>query len=297
MDKIEIYEFSDPVCTWCWGSEPIIKKLEQAYLDDISIKYVMGGLIKDITKFYDPVTEIGLDPKKSNISVGKHWNQATLVHRMPTDGSKFAMFDDDHLSTIPQNRAYLAIKKQDEEGSKKFLRALREASEVYGRKTNRLETLIEIVSETGFDVSQFLEDYHGVSNDLFKKDLEFCDKYKITGFPSFLIKYKDREVILRGFQKYETINAIIKELTNNKFREVKYEFNRDNVLDFVYEYGRVAVMEVAVNFNVTFEDAQKLLDEMSEEDYLIKVVAGNGYFYDVFQEDLECDENGICYSR
>lgn len=296
MNKIEIYEFSDPVCTWCWGSEPIIRKLEQSYLDNISIKYVMGGLIKDIKNFYDPVNEIGIDPYKSNISVGKHWNDASKVHKMPLDGNKFEMFDDQNHSTIPQNRAYLAIKNQDEDGSKRFLRALREASEVYGRKTNRFETLIEIVSETGFDVPKFIDDYHSLSLDLFQKDLDMCNKYKVTGFPSFLIRYQDREVLLRGYQKYETINAIIKELTNNQFREVKYIFNRDNVIDFLYEYNRVAVIEVAVNFNVTFEEAESMLDELAEEMYLVKIPAGNGYFYDLYQENLECDENGVCYS-
>ncbi|MFA7366797.1 MAG: DsbA family protein [Bacilli bacterium] len=295
MDKIEIYEFSDPICTWCWGSEPIIRKLEQAYLDNIKIHYVMGGLVKDITTFYDAVNGIGVDPIKSNKAIGKHWYDASSVHHMPVDGSRFDMFNDEYISSVPQNRAYLASKLEGEDLSKKFLRALREASEVYGRKTNRFEVLIEIASEVGLDVAQFIENYHSYSSDMFKNDVELCNIYNISGFPSFLIKYKDREVVLRGFQKYETINAVIKELTNNRFREIKYIFNHDNVIDFIYEYNRVAPVEVAINFNVQLEEAVKILDELVEEMYLFKLKAGNGFFYEIFKEDIECDENGICF--
>jgi predicted DsbA family dithiol-disulfide isomerase len=28
---VDLIEFTDPVCTWCWGSEPILRKLETYY--------------------------------------------------------------------------------------------------------------------------------------------------------------------------------------------------------------------------------------------------------------------------
>lgn len=295
MDKIEIFEFSDPICTWCWGSEPVIRKLEQAYLDNINITYIMGGLVKDITTFYDSVNDIGIDPIKSNKSIGKHWYDASKVHKMPVDGSIFDMFNEEYISSIPQNRAYLTSKLESPALAKKFLRALREASEVYGRKTNRFEVLIEIASEVGLDVAKFIENYHTYSSDMFKNDVLFCNKYNVSGFPSFLIKYKEKEVVLRGYQKYETINAVIKELTNNRFKEIKYAFTHDNVIDFIYEYSRVAAIEVALNFDVEIEDAIKILDELVEEKYLFKLEAGNGFFYELYKEDIECDENGICF--
>ena len=41
---IEIIEFTDPACTWCWGSEPILRKLQYRYKEQIKILFVMGGL-------------------------------------------------------------------------------------------------------------------------------------------------------------------------------------------------------------------------------------------------------------
>ncbi len=40
---IEITEFTDPVCTWCWGSEPVLWKLETRFGEQVKISYIMGG--------------------------------------------------------------------------------------------------------------------------------------------------------------------------------------------------------------------------------------------------------------
>lgn len=51
---LEIVSFTDPYCTWCWGSEPILRKIEEVYRKQVSISFVMGGLVEDIRNFSDP---------------------------------------------------------------------------------------------------------------------------------------------------------------------------------------------------------------------------------------------------
>ena len=70
---IEIIEFTDPYCTWCWGSEPVLRKISWVYGRAIKIDYIMGGLVKDIRSFYDPLNMIG----------GK-----TGIGRLPSTGKK-----------------------------------------------------------------------------------------------------------------------------------------------------------------------------------------------------------------
>ena len=48
---IEIIEFTDPVCIWCCGSEPVLRKLETRFGEQVKISFVMAGLVKDITSF------------------------------------------------------------------------------------------------------------------------------------------------------------------------------------------------------------------------------------------------------
>ena len=51
---INLVSFTDPYCTWCWGSEPILRKIEEVYGEQVSISFVMGGLVEDIRNFSDP---------------------------------------------------------------------------------------------------------------------------------------------------------------------------------------------------------------------------------------------------
>jgi len=45
---VEIIEYTDPYCTWCWGSEPVLRKLEYVYGGQLVVGYRMGGLVRDI---------------------------------------------------------------------------------------------------------------------------------------------------------------------------------------------------------------------------------------------------------
>ena len=85
---IEIIEFTDPACTWCWGSEPVLRKLEYSFDHNLKISYSMGGLVKDAKTFMDQKNNIGGDLKQFNQQVAKHWVEASEQHGMPvqTDG-------------------------------------------------------------------------------------------------------------------------------------------------------------------------------------------------------------------
>ncbi|MCE5190800.1 MAG: hypothetical protein LLG08_03445 [Actinomycetia bacterium] len=43
---IEIIEYTDSYCTWCWGSEPVLRHLREAYGDQLTVRFVMGGLVE-----------------------------------------------------------------------------------------------------------------------------------------------------------------------------------------------------------------------------------------------------------
>ncbi|WP_194165829.1 DsbA family protein [Shewanella sp. YLB-07] len=55
---VEIICFTDPYCTWCWGSEPILRKIQEVYAGQVKISYIMGGLVEDIGNFSDPANGI-----------------------------------------------------------------------------------------------------------------------------------------------------------------------------------------------------------------------------------------------
>jgi hypothetical protein len=56
---IEITSYTDPYCTWCWGSEPILRKIQEVYGEQVHLRFVMGGLVEDMRQFSGPGAGIG----------------------------------------------------------------------------------------------------------------------------------------------------------------------------------------------------------------------------------------------
>jgi len=57
--KVEILCFTDPFCSWCWATEPSLLTLRERYRDQLDIRWVMGGLVKDMSAFFDSSNSIG----------------------------------------------------------------------------------------------------------------------------------------------------------------------------------------------------------------------------------------------
>lgn len=294
---IEIIEFTDPVCSWCWGSEPLLKKLETRYEGKIKVNFVMGGLVEDIRNFNDNSNGIGGDLSTVNFQIISHWLEASKRHGMPVEANDFELFSEEDNSTYPLNIAYKAAQFQNEEFANKFLRKMREAVAAEAKKANKIEVLIELAQESGLEVAKFIENFSdGSAEKAFLEDQKICREYKVQGFPTFLVKFgEEKKVILRGYQSYENINAVIKQITNNKIIENKIESNEETVLSFIKKHEKVAPVEIEFSFDISKNDTNKIIESLSNQG-LIKIMnVGNGAFISANYEPMSCNPvTGIC---
>jgi predicted DsbA family dithiol-disulfide isomerase len=293
---IQITEFTDPVCTWCWGSEPILRKLETRFGDQVKISYVMGGLVQDITSFYDSYNDIGGDPDRSNRNIARHWMEASERHGMPVKSEGFKLFSREHPSTYPQNIAYKAAQIQDPGLANKFLRRIREASAAEARQTNTTEVLLELASEVGLDIARFLDDFtHGPAQKAFEQDLETTVKYGARGFPTFLLKYGEKEMVIRGYKRYEDFKALIGHLTGGEIQERQVPADEDSIMTFITKYGSVAPVEIQMTFDLTDKELQTIVKSLLTRQLIQKREAGNGYFISPKVSSAVCDAaTGVC---
>lgn len=294
---IEIIEFTDPACTWCWGSEPILRKLETNYEGNIEINFIMGGLVKDIRTFRDDFNDIGGDISKVNSEVASHWLEASSRHGMPVEEKGFNLLSEETPSTYPMNMAYKAAQFQSEELSKKFLRKMRQATAAEARRTNQTEVLIELAQESGLDVAEFIKNFtDGSAEKAFYEDLKITRSYRANGFPSFLVKSSNgKEIMLRGYQSYDAFKQIINHLTGGELDEKKIKANEENIYGFISKYGTVAPVEIETTFNLTSAQAKKFLDKLQSQKKIDITPAGNGYFISLKANPLVCDsETGLC---
>jgi putative protein-disulfide isomerase len=293
---IEIIEFTDPVCTWCWGSEPVLRKLETRFGEQVKISYIMGGLVKDITSFYDSYNDIGGDPDRSNKNIVRHWVEASERHGMPVKSEGFKMFSREHPSTYPQNIAYKAAQMQDPTLANKFLRRIREASAAEARQTNTTEVLLELASEAGLDIARFLDDFsHGSAQKAFEQDLAITAEYGARGFPSFLVKYGEKEMVIRGYQRYEDFKALIGHLAGGEIEERPVSADEEAIMAFIAGYGSVAPIEIQMTYDLTNDELKAIIDSLLNKQLIQKREAGNGYFISPKVSALACDSaTGAC---
>jgi len=276
---LEIIQYTDPYCTWCWGSEPVMRHIEETYGDQVRIGFVMGGLVKNAGQFSDPLNKIG-GPKMAE-QVAGHWEEASHRHGMPVDAAVWLDMKDEFTSTWPANIAFKAAELQDRELAKRFLRRLREAAAAERRLIHRREVQSALAQEVGLDHERFILDMDsGAAEAAFRRDLQECRDKQVTGFPSFQIRNRTgEEFMFFGYQPYTRFVDLFGRLAGSELKIRDIGTDDDDILAFVHKYGKVATREAAEVFSLKMSEARERLDRLASEGRIEKQIAGNDWFY------------------
>lgn len=297
-NKIIINAFTDPLCTWCWGSEPIYRKLESHFGDQIEFRPVMGGLVEDLNNFRDAHNDIGgRTMEQNNRDIAHHWQEAAARHGMPVDSENFALFDEEHRSTYPQNIAYKAVQLAAPDKAAQFLYNLRIASAAEARLTNRETVLIEVADESGVDVAVFLKHWKdGSAEREFQGDLALTRSLNVHGFPTCLVKFNNQQIMLRGYRDFETFVEIIDTLSQGSIKPIAPQQTAEALLDFMQTHPKMAIAEVQTAFNFdSLAEAEYFVAPFIESGMLNKIEAGSSYFIEKPSVSGVCDRTtGIC---
>ena len=289
---IEIVCFTDPYCTWCWGSEPILGKVEETYGRQVEISYRMGGLVEDITVFSDPANRIGGDDWYRQVA--DHWVEASHRHGMPVDEQVFYDLEDEFESTYPASIAFEAARLQGEEQGKRYLRSLRVAAAAERRAIHRLNVQLELASDIGLDLNRFRGDIEsGAAERAFQEDLAECRARGVRGFPSYLIRGENgHEVLLRGYIPFETFETWFEEFAGGELIRNEMVFGLTPVHDFIARKGKTAAKELSVVFDARLPGVGRFLENLAEKGILHEQEAGNGYLYSTSRSESACDPAG-----
>lgn len=273
MATLTVTEFTDPFCTWCWGSEPILRRIQEVYGDRVAIEFVMGGLVEDFESFHDATNDISKPTQ-----VAPHWEEASERHGMPVDVSVWTG-ETTPRSTYPANTAYKAAEFQGTTIAHRYLRRLREAVATEGKNLEKRAVLVELANESGLDVERFEQDLEsGQAKEAFKEDVRYARVNGVRGFPTFHIEHIDtgEDRWLHGYRPFSTFESVFEEITP----DLKTEEPRP-LRDFLAKYGSVATQEVAEVYGLTRETAYERLRELEDAGAVQSVERGTGYFWHV----------------
>lgn len=300
--KVIITNFTDPLCTWCWGLEPIFRKLETHFPGEIEFRYVMGGLVENIEEKWDPANGIGhADIPRINQQIEAHWIDASRRHGMPVKGTGFTLFSREYPSTYPQNIAYKAAQMVDQTKADKFLRRMREASAAEYLMTSHDDVIDQLAAEVGLDVGkmrEYIKD--GSAEKAFKEDLKITRAFGVTGFPTCLVSYGDKQVLLRGYNDYDTFVKVIEMASDGAVKPVKdFKTDDNDIIDFIGSHGKLALAELKAAFDF---DSMIAADEWAKSQqklgFINIIPVGESYFVEKTPEIAGghyCDSStGVC---
>lgn len=220
MQEIIITAFTDPVCVWCWATEPVFRALETRYPGSVALRQVMGGLVPDIRDFQDADNHIDSREADVNGQIMAHWLESAAIHRMPIEPRGFQLFGADAVSSYPQNIACKAAQLVDERRAEKYIRLMRLATLCEARQTGSLPVQLQLAQEAGIDVAAFrqaLED--GSAGRAFRTDLGLVEAMGVSVFPTFRVKSsRARQVMMRGYNTLEDFQNVFSELSGGTLK-------------------------------------------------------------------------------
>lgn len=169
---VDVVEFTDPVCSWAWGTEPKLRLLRWRHGDRLRWRRVMGGLVEDTTGGDPDFDDTARAPR-----LAEYWSRVSPVTGMPYP----ARLERVVRSSVPMGHAVKAAERQvvdpDPLGTDvagRVLRRLREVVFVDGRPADTPERLGDALATVdGLDVDQLLADLdHPDVRDAYRRDWE-----------------------------------------------------------------------------------------------------------------------------
>ncbi|KKN01036.1 hypothetical protein LCGC14_1131870 [marine sediment metagenome] len=273
---IEITQYTDPYCTWCWGSEPIMRKIKAIYGDQVKISFVMGGLVEDFDTFFDSQNNIGGSKKFEQVAA--HWEEASRRHGQPVDHQVFFDLKGDFHSTYQASIAYKAAQLLDQELADKYLRRLREATSAERKQIHKIKIQIELAEEVGLDKEKFIQAIEsGEAEKKFIEDLKLSRKSGIHGFPTFNVKSRDGAgKFLNGWQHYQAFERVLTDLAGDSLKKDTYNLKESDILRFIDKNKKVSTQEVATLVGIDKFAAYEYLNKLKS---VKSIKAGNDYFW------------------
>ena len=134
---VEVVEFTDPWCSWAWGTEPKLRRLRWRYGDRLAWRTVVGDLVTDRR-----IDRPDFDPERAAPKQAIYWEK---VHQHT--GQPWPV----HLRWSPllsahACRAVKAAQQQDDAVAAALLRAIRESCFVHSAPADTLERVLALAA-------------------------------------------------------------------------------------------------------------------------------------------------------
>lgn len=167
------------MCSWCWGFRPTWEKIRANLPEDITVKYLLGGLAPD--------SDIPM-PVNMQKDIAGYWRK--IQQHIPGTQFNFDFWEkcQPRRSTYPACRAVIAARKQNPEIEQAMIKGIQKAYYLNARNPSDNDTLIDIAESLGLDKNSFTNDLDSQETQhSLLKETEFSRSIGAQGFPSMIL--------------------------------------------------------------------------------------------------------------
>lgn len=276
---VEVTYFTDPYCSWCWATEPVLYRIRETYRDQVRIRYVMGGLVRDMAEFYDSLNNI-----RTTAEVAPHWRMVSERSGQPIDERLMEEITDPHFSTWPACIAIKAAQLQGEEVGEAYLRRMRRAALTERKVISEPEVYLALARDVpGLDYARLQRDLQiGAAEEAFREDLAECRRYGVSGFPTLLFKAAgpvlvpgaERPYLVVGHRSFSTYREVLHTLAPSL-----EEHPPRDVLALLSVYGPLTTRELAEIQNRSTDEVLTHMEELAARGQVERLPVRGGEFW------------------
>lgn len=204
---MKVFYFTDPMCSWCYGFSPAVKKLKENY-PEIDLQITSGG--------FSPYSQQVVDQEYKDF-LAFHWRNVNQRSGQVFDHSMKFISDSFRYDTEPSSRALTVIQELLPKQDFEFLSLMQKSFYVEGKDITNDTVLAGLAEELAIEKNDFLDRFH--SEEMKQKTnqgFQFSRQLGVQGFPTLLtLENGNVKVITRGFQDYDSLKLILDNLLSN----------------------------------------------------------------------------------
>lgn len=197
--------FTDPMCSWCYGFGPVMRRLAATFGGRIPLHIVPGGLRPDETR--------ALTPQRA-AEIVHHWSLVEAETGRDFDPGFFKHNAGFVYDTFPASRAVTAASRAAPARALAYLDELQSRFYAKGEDPRSEATQVAAAQAAGLPVDAFRSYLHDADTEaLTRAGFARFQSLGGMGFPFLLLETAERpRIVSIGYQSYEHLEGVVRNI-------------------------------------------------------------------------------------
>lgn len=202
---VNLYYVHDPMCSWCYAFDAVLKQIKHELPKSISLVKILGGLAPDSMEAM---------PKSLADNIQANWKKIEQTVPHTQFNFDFWKINQPIRSTYPSCRAVLAAKSQSSDLEDKMIAQIQWAYYKNAENPSLDKTLINCAKKIGLDDKLFISVYKNkLINEQLQQQIHFTRHLGVSSYPSLRLEIGNR--VLKIQVDYNNADFVIEQILRN----------------------------------------------------------------------------------